>query len=62
MRIISAMSKSVCNLPFNYDNTSERRVLNLESDGLPCVPALGCSHYKSCRPSVSQHIHPAVSK
>jgi len=55
---MNAMSKSVCTLPFNYDNTPERRVLNLEKDGLPCVPALGCSHYKSCRPSVSEHIHP----
>ncbi len=58
LRIIMTMSKSVCTLPFNYDNTSERRVLNLEYDGLPCVPALGYSHYKSCRPSVSEHIHP----
>ena len=52
------MSKSVCTLPFEYVDTPERRVLNLESDGIPCIPALGYSHYKACRPSVSEHIHP----
>jgi len=52
------MSRSVCNLPFNYDNTPERRVLNLAPEGIPCVPALGYSHYTRCRPSVSEHIHP----
>ena len=52
------MSQPVCTLPFNYDNTPERRVINLEHEGIPCVPALGHSHYKTCRPSVSEHIHP----
>ncbi|MDD4101099.1 MAG: AraC family transcriptional regulator [Kiritimatiellae bacterium] len=52
------MSKSVCTLPFEYVDTPERRVLNLELDGIPCVPALGYSHYKKMRPSVSEHIHP----
>ncbi len=52
------MKQSVCTLPFEYVDTPERRVLNLERDGLPCVPALGYSHYKSYRPSVSEHIHP----
>jgi AraC-like DNA-binding protein len=52
------MSKSVCTLPFEYVDTPERRVLNLEQDGIPCVPALGYSHYKRCRASVSEHIHP----
>lgn len=52
------MSKSVCTLPFDYDDTPERRVLNLEHDGLPCIPALGYSHYTKSRPSVSEHLHP----
>jgi AraC-like DNA-binding protein len=52
------MSKSVCTLPFSYDDTPERRVLNLEEDGIPCVPALGYSHYTQSRPSVSEHLHP----
>jgi len=52
------MGKPVCTLPFEYVDSPERRALNLEPDGIPCVPALGYSHYKSCRPSVSQHIHP----
>lgn len=57
-RIITAMSKSVCTLPFEYVDTPERRVLNLEREGLPCIPALGYSHYKRCRTSVSEHTHP----
>jgi AraC-like DNA-binding protein len=52
------MSQSVCTLPFEYVDTPERRVLDLEHEGIPCVPALGHSHYTSCRPSVSEHIHP----
>ncbi len=52
------MGNSVCTLPFEYVDTPERRVLNLESDGLSCIPALGYSHYTSSRPSVSEHLHP----
>jgi AraC-like DNA-binding protein len=52
------MSKPVCTLPFSYDDTPERRVLNLEEDGIPCIPALGYSHYTKSRPSVSEHLHP----
>ncbi|HNX35707.1 MAG TPA: AraC family transcriptional regulator [Kiritimatiellia bacterium] len=52
------MSKPVCTLPFEYVDTPERRVLNLEHEGLPCIPALGYSHFKSSKPSVSEHIHP----
>ncbi len=52
------MRKPVCTLPFEYDDTPERRVLNLEYDGIPCIPALGHSHYTKSRPSVSEHLHP----
>lgn len=52
------MSKSVCTLPFEYVDTPERRALNLEFDGIACVPALGYSHFKSSRPCVSEHTHP----
>jgi len=52
------MSKPVCTLPFEYVDTPERRVLNLEKEGIPCIPALGYSHYSKSRPSVSEHIHP----
>lgn len=55
---IALMSKPVCTLPFEYVDTPERRALDLEPDGLPCVPALGYSHYSSCRPCVSEHLHP----
>ena len=52
------MSKPVCTLPFEYVDTPERRALNLERDDIPCVPVLGYSHFKSSKPSVSEHIHP----
>jgi AraC-like DNA-binding protein len=52
------MRKLVCTLPFAYERTTERLVLNLEQDGLPCVPALGYSHFKRKRPTVSVHQHP----
>ena len=52
------MSKRVCTGPFEYCDTPERRVLNLEGDGLSSVPALGCSHYSSVRPIVDRHTHP----
>jgi len=58
VRIITAMSKSVCTLPFEYVDTPERRVLNLEHEGIAGLPALGYSHYKSCRTCVSEHTHP----
>jgi len=57
-RMIIGMSKPVCTLPFEYGDTPERRVLNLEQDGIPCIPALGYSHYSKSRPSVSEHLHP----
>lgn len=52
------MTKPVCTLPFEYVDTPERRVLNLEPDGIPCIPALGYSHYSKSRPCVSEHLHP----
>ena len=52
------MSEPVCTLPFEYVDTPERRALSLEREGIPCVPVLGYSHFKSSKPSVSEHIHP----
>ncbi len=52
------MSERVCTLPFSYDETEERRILNLADDGLPCVPVLGYSNFKKSRPSVAEHLHP----
>lgn len=45
-------------LPFNYVDTPERRVLDLAPDGIPCVPALGLSHYRAARRGTVEHIHP----
>ncbi len=52
------MERVISTDPFEYIDSTERRVLTLEPDGISCVPLLNYSHYKSCRPSVSEHIHP----
>lgn len=45
------------NLPFNYVDTPERRVLDLSPDGFPCVPVLGFSNYKKARHGTKEHVH-----
>ncbi len=45
-------------LPFRYVDTPERRVLNLEPDGIPCIPVLGFSNYKQSRHGTVEHVHP----
>lgn len=52
------MKQPISNLRFDYMNTSERRVLNLEEVGLPAVPMLGYCHYRNPRPDVPEHWHP----
>lgn len=52
------MTRPISNLRFEYMNTSERRVLNLEEAGLPAVPMLGYCHYRNPRPDVPEHWHP----
>jgi len=41
-----------------YVDTPERRTLNLEPEGLPCIPVLGFSHYQKLRKSTTEHVHP----
>lgn len=52
------MGSSISNLRFDYMNTSERRVLNLEEVGLPAIPMLGYCNYRNPRPDVPEHWHP----
>lgn len=52
------MSQPISNLRFDYMNTSERRVINLEEVGLPAVPLLGYCNYRNPRPDVPEHWHP----
>ena len=54
---ITHMKRAISNLRFDYMNTSERRVLNLDSVGLPCVPMLGYCNYRNPRPDVPEHWH-----
>lgn len=51
------MIKPISNLRFEYMNTSERRVLDLEPMGAP-VPMLGYCNYRNPRPDVPDHWHP----
>lgn len=41
-----------------YVDTSERRVIDLTSDGIPCIPVLGLCNYRRMRPEPVEHIHP----
>lgn len=50
--------KSVCTIPYKYDETPERRNVNLESDGILCVPALEFNHFTEAKPCVAAHQHP----
>ncbi|MDA3924809.1 MAG: AraC family transcriptional regulator [Kiritimatiellae bacterium] len=52
------MTSAISNLNFEYMNTSERRVLNLENVGLPAIPMLGYCNYRHSRPDVPLHHHP----
>jgi len=52
------MAQPISNLRFDYMNTSERRVINLEEVGLPAVPMLGYCNYRNPRPDVPEHWHP----
>ncbi|MDD2456215.1 MAG: helix-turn-helix domain-containing protein [Kiritimatiellae bacterium] len=51
------MTQPISNLRFEYMNTSERRVVNLEPLGLRAVPMLGYCHYRNPRPDVPEHWH-----
>lgn len=45
-------------MPYKYCESPERRVLNLEPDGIPCVPALEFNHFTKAQPCVAEHQHP----
>lgn len=50
--------KAVCTIPYKYYESPERRVLNLEPDGILCVPALEFNHFTKAQPCVAEHQHP----
>ncbi len=58
--IICDMQKRVSTLPLDYGETRERRVINLERDGIPCIPVLAYNHFSSSRPCVALHSHPGI--
>jgi AraC-like DNA-binding protein len=50
--------KPISTLRFEYVDTPERRLLDLEPLGLAGVPCLGYCHYQKTRPEVPEHHHP----
>ena len=49
--------KKALKLSFDYMDTSERRVLSLVPDGVPCVPVLGFDAYRSQWRAAPIHVH-----
>ena len=45
-------------LPFRYETTKDLRIVNLESDGVLCIPVFGLSDYHGPRERVPEHTHP----
>ncbi len=48
----------ISTLCFEYVDTPERRLLNLEPLGIAGVPCLGHCHYQKTRPEIPEHHHP----
>lgn len=44
--------------PNVYEEGRERRTLNLQPDGVMCIPLLGLSNFQSMRTGTEEHIHP----
>lgn len=55
----SAVSgRPISTLVFEYVDTPERRLLDLERLGVAGVPCLGYCHYQKTRPDIPEHHHP----
>jgi len=50
--------KPISTLKFEYVDTPERRLLDLEPLGISGVPCLGYCHYQKTRPEIPEHHHP----
>lgn len=50
--------KPISTLCFEYVDTPERRLLDLERLGIAGVPCLGYCHYQQTRPEIPEHHHP----
>ncbi len=48
----------ISTLHFEYVDTPERRLLDLERLGIAGVPCLGYCHYQKSRPEIPEHHHP----
>ena len=45
-------------LPFKYETTRDFKIVNLEPDGILCIPVLGMSDYHGLRERAPEHTHP----
>lgn len=45
-------------LPFKYETTRDYKIVNLEPDGILCIPVLGMSDYHGPRERAPEHTHP----
>ena len=56
------MKREPLKLPFEYRDTPDLRILDLEPDGIPCIPVLGRTHIKAFRGHTKseEHVHDEV--
>lgn len=54
----AGVSRKPLEITIPYVDTSERRVIDLTPDGIPCIPVLGLCNYRRMRPEPKEHIHP----
>lgn len=55
---LTVRAKPISTLCFEYVDTPERRLLNLEPLGISGIPCLGYCHYQQTRPDIPEHQHP----
>ena len=52
------MKRPPLKLEFSYSDTSERKVISLENDGISCVPVIGIDNYSKVWKGPEVHCHP----
>ena len=52
------MKRAPLKLTFGYSDTSERKVISLERDGISCIPVIGIDNYQKVWNGPQIHCHP----
>lgn len=55
---MSPIRRAPLKLPFRYETTRDFRIVNLEKDGVLCIPVFGLSDYHGPRERAPEHTHP----